>query len=392
LISIRGKDPLMSTLKKYKIDTRILTYLYEIIRDKVSCNFDIRDGVLYVPDTIGVEQFNFIAPTGEISSSILSTMPSTPMDMLWRLIRNDYYVIVEGCAPVPLHNMYFKYDNFEVCIDYVDSTNIRKTISLMKLTDSGYTYSTINVVDCETATLTGEDFLLNACEDVEVSDDFGRKRQAKKVNLKQYEKYMFNQTRFNKLYERNYTLTVMTRMYKLTAYMDGIGIILSDMGVPCQRFSIPHRAQQTFTLDTDKQHNDFSIQMVGYDSNIVNEVANVYQMQKELIAQYLKTKDETIRTELQDIFKMQCSSKYGQLLHYFVNGILDALAIQKGDKATRTKILKGYYNTVHKEFLMYGCYYYDIRTSFLRNNYRIDKEFNSIFVCNEYNGQYFLVG
>ena len=392
LLSIRGKDPMLSPLKKYTVDARILAPLYSLIKDKVSCNFDIRDGKLYLPDVICTELFNFTAPKEEANINNVISIPTTPMDILWRLIKSDYAVVVDGCAPVPMHKVYFKYDNFEVCLDYIGTDNKKNTLSIVRLLDGAYVYTPFNVIDPKHAEIGDGDFILNTCEDVKVRDDLGRERMAKQVNLKLYEKYMFNQTRFNKLYEKNYTLTVMTRMYKLVSYLDGLGLILSDMGVPCQRFSIPHRTQQTFTLETDKQHNNFSMQMLGYEKTIVDEVATVYSMQRELIAQYLKTKDEKIRTELQEVFKLQCSDKYGQLLHYYVNGILDALAIQKGDKITRTKILSGYYDTVHKEFLMYGCYYYDMRTAFLRNNFRIDKEFSSVFVCNEYNGQYFLVG
>ena len=139
-------------------------------------------------------------------------------------------------------------------------------------------------------------------------------------------------------------------------------------------------------------HNDTIIQIFGYDPDIVNQVITVYKMHKDLMTEYLKTKDENLREEIQSIFLSECSDKFGQLLHYYVNGILDALAIQKGDMAVRKKILSGYYDTVHKEFLMYGCYYYDIRTAFLRNNCIIDREFQDVFVYNEYNGQYFLVG
>ena len=392
ILFIRGKDPLLSNLTKYTVDAKILTPLYEIIKGYVSCNFYISNNKLNIPDTVCVEQFNFTAPKDEMNNSNTYSLPQSPLGVLWRFANSNYYIIVDGCAPVPMHKIYFGYDNFSVNIDYIDRDGKMSTLNIMSLDDISYKYNKFNIIDCSISEVKRDDLLFEACNSVTVCDDLGRKREAKIVDLKQYEKYMLNQNKFNKLYEKNYTLTVLTRMYKIASYLDGIGFVLNDMGFQCQQYSIPHRQQQTFTVNTNKQHNTFSIQLVGYDRDLIGEVRTIYLMHKERIAEYLKTKNEDIRNELQEIFKLQCSNKYGQLLHYFVNGLLDAIAIQKGDKIIRTEILKGYYQTVHKEFLMYGCYYYDIRTSFLRNNYRIGKEFNSVFVCNEYNGEYFLVG
>lgn len=393
-MDIRGKDPILSPLKKCKVDTRILSQLYSIISDKVSCNFEVRDNSLFLPDIVCVENFNFIAPREGLNpGNNISSMPTTPLEVIWRLIRDNYSIIVDGCAPVPCHKIYFGYNNFSINVDYVDMANIKQTITLMKLENGMYRYTPFNIIDTRIGIKDDDvDYVLNACDKVDVHDDIGRTRQASRINLKLYEKYVYNQRRLKKLYDKNFTLTVLSRMYKTTAYLDGIGLILNEMGVACQRFSIPHRAQQTFSLNTDKQHNNFSIQMMGYDPDIVNQVLTVYKMHKDLLTEYLKTKDEKLREEIQIIFSRECSDKFGQILHYYVNGILDALAIQKGDMTIRTKILKGYYDTVHKEFLMYGCYYYDIRTAFLRNNCIIDREFQSEFVCNEFNGQYFLVG
>lgn len=392
ILFIRGKDPLLSSLLKYTVDAKILTPLYEIIKGYVSCNFYISDNKLNIPDTVCVEQFNFTAPKDETNNSNTYSLPQSPLGVLWRFANNGYYIIVDGCAPVPMHKIYFGYDNFSVNLDYIDRDGKLSTLNIMNLDDISYKYNKFNIIDCSISSVKNNDLLFEACDSITVCDDLGRKREAKVVDLKQYEKYMLNQNKFNKLYEKNYTLTVLTRMYKIASYLDGIGFVLNEMGFPCQQYSIPHRQKQTFTVNTNKQHNTFSIQLVGYDSELRKEVKTIYLMHKDLVAEYLKTKNEDIRNELQEIFKLQCSNKYGQLLHYFVNGLLDAIAIQKGDKIIRTEILKGYYQTVHKEFLMYGCYYYDIRTSFLRNNYRIGKEFNSVFVCNEYNGEYFLVG
>lgn len=392
ILFIRGKDPLLSNLTKYTVDAKILTPLYEIIKGYVSCNFYISNNKLNIPDTVCVEQFNFTAPKDEMNNSNTYSLPQSPLGVLWRFANSNYYIIVDGCAPVPMHKIYFGYDNFSVNIDYIDRDGKMSTLNIMSLDDISYKYNKFNIIDCSISEVKHDDMLFEACNSVTVCDDLGRKREAKIIDLKQYEKYMLNQNKFNKLYEKNYTLTVLTRMYKIASYLDGIGFVLNDMGFPCQQYSIPHRQQQTFTVNTNKQHNTFSIQLVGYDRDLIGEVRTIYLMHKERIAEYLKTKNEDMRNELQEIFKLQCSNKYGQLLHYFVNGLLDAIAIQKGDKIIRTEILKGYYQTVHKEFLMYGCYYYDIRTSFLRNNYRIGKEFNSVFVCNEYNGEYFLVG
>lgn len=392
ILYIRGKDPLLSSLTKYTVDAKVLTPLYEIIKDFVSCNFYISNGKLNIPDTVCVEQFNFTAPKNEINNSNSCALPQSPLGVLWRFANSGYYIIVDGCAPVPMHKIYFGYDNFSVKVDYTDRDGKGSTLNIMELDDISYKYNKFNIIDCSISEASNGDSLFEACESITVCDDLGRKREAKVIDLKQYEKYMLNQNKFNKLYEKNYTLTVLTRMYKIASYLDGLGFVLNEMGFKCQRYSIPHRAKQTFTVNTNKQHNTFSIQLVGYDKDLLKEVSTIYTMHKERIAEYLKTKNEDIRNELQEVFKLQCSNKYGQLLHYFVNGLLDAIAIQKGDKIIRTEILKGYYQTVHKEFLMYGCYYYDIRTSFLRNNYRIGKEFNSVFVCNEYNGEYFLVG
>lgn len=392
ILYVRGKDPLLSSLRKYTIDAKVLTPLYEIIKDSVSCNFYVADGKLNIPDTVNVEQFNFTAPKDERHDSSTYSLPQSPLGVLWKFANSGYYILIDGCAPVPMHKIYFEYDNFSISVDYVNRDGELKTFNIMKLDDVGYSYNKFNIIDCRMNGVDSKDTLYDACQSIKVCDDLGRQRDAKIVDLKQYEKYMLNQNKFNKIYEKNYTLTVLTRMYKIASYLDGIGFILRELGVKCQEYSVPHRSKNTFTINTNKQHNTFSMQLVGYESELIDEVYTIYKMNSELITNYLKNKDENTRTELQTIFELQCSKKYGQLLHYFVNGLLDAIAIQKGDKVIRTEILKGYYQTVHKEFLMYGCYYYDIRTSFLRNNYRISKEFNSVFVCNEYNGEYFLVG
>ena len=393
ILTIRGKDPMLSALRKCQLDTRLLKPIKEVIDGKVSFNFDIVNEELYLPESVASEGFAFTAPHDEqfIGNDIAATS-STPVEILWRLIRDDYAIIFDNCAPVPCHKMYFGLDNFSIHIDYINEFGETKSKCLMMLDDGVYKYQPFNIVYIGKESLAYMDSIINSMEYVTVVDDLGRKRLGKRVDIQKYERNIYNTYRFNKNYDESFTFSVLGRMYNLAMYLDGLGLILTDLGVTCPKFSLPHRPKQSFSVSSDKQNNSFSMQVMEYDTSIVEEVLKVYMNHKEEMSKYLKFKDEEDRAEMLDIFSKQCNKKYGKLLHYYVNGIFDALAIQKGDVNTRAKILKGYYETVHKEFLMYACYYYDIRTAFLRNNFRIEREFNSTFIHNKYDGRYFLVG
>lgn len=397
VVNIRGKDPMLSVLKNCTIESKVLKYLEPVIYGHVSYNFKIEDNEVMLPRSINVEKFDFNAPhnINNIGGDILYA-PQTPVEVLWRLAKFGYNFMWEGCSCVPCSNIYFGYDNFSIKVDYVDAEGNQCTQDIMKYENGCYSYTDIRVIaDVDKAVIDdyASDDLFGSSPVIEIiKDDLGREREVYRVNLKVYEKNMFNSSRFSKVYDKEYTLTVLTRLYSITSYLNGLNMLLADLGVKCQQFNLPYRKKSSFSIDSDKQHDTFSIQSVWYDADIIEDVKRLYLTNKEKMIEYLKTKDESLREEIYSIFVDSCSDKYGVLLHYFVNGVLDALAIQKGDKASRIEILKGYTNTVHKEFIMYACYYYDIRTTFIRNNFRINKEYGSTFVMNDYNGYYFLVG
>lgn len=395
VIDIRGKDPLMSPLKRCNINTELLISIREIIMGKVSFNFEIDSyGYLAVPDTVKTESFDFTAPN-DLLGLVNDTQytPQTPVEVIWKLAKYGYSFIWNNCACVPCNAIYFGYDNFSIKVDYTDEDNNKKVASVIDLTDGVYHYDELYVVcnnshvdDIEPTAILGD------TKKKVLTDDLGRKREAYLLDLKRYEKNMFNMSKFNKIYDKDYTLTVLDIMYSIASYLNGMNMILNDMGVQCQLFSLPYRGSNTFSIDSNKQHNNFTFQNIWYSLDIVKEVKKVYLNHKEDLIEYLKYKNEDKRQELYDTFIRECDGNFGTLLHYFVNGFLDALAIQKGDKKSRVQILSDYIGTVHREFIMYGCYFYDLRTVFLRNNFRIRKEFESTILLNKYNGCYFRVG
>lgn len=391
-VNIRGKDPLLSTMKKCAVDTMLLKYIMQIVDGHVSYNFTIRDGELYLPKNIETERFDITAPNDiQDITSIIQYTSQTPVEVIWRMAKLGYSFIWPKCAAVPCYKIYLGYDNFSIKVDYVDEKGEKATFTVMELVDGRYVYGDVYVVQASILNIE-PDMLIDTAIQVPIEDDLGRIRIARRVNLALYEKNMFNNNRFSKVYEKDFTLTILNRMYSMASYLNGLNMILKDMGVDCQSFALPYRKQEVFVLDTDKQHNTFTFQTIWYDIKIMSDVKRVYIENKDLIRDYIRTKEDGTRENLYRIFEENCDSTYGPLLHYFVNGVLDALAIQKGDKRTRSEILSGYVGTVHKEFIMYACYFYDLRTAFLRNNFRIKREFDSTLIINNYNGCYFRVG
>ena len=391
VINMRGKDPITSMMKVCNVDTRLLPYIENIIKGRVSYNFKIKDGRMMLPKSVGSERYDFTAPNDLVSiSEDVTYTPQTPVEVLWRLVCCGGHFIWNGSNCVPMSEMYFGTDNFSINVDYIVN-GVRHTEVVMQYDNGTYTYGDIHVCCSD------DEFIFGILGDVEkeiITDDLERTHSAYKVNLAQYEKNMFDNSKFNKMYDSTYTFTVLDIMYKFCSYINGLTMMLKNIDSSCSRhmFALPCRAGNTFNIVSNKQHDVFTIQSIYYSTDIMKDVANVYKNHSIEMTEYLKNKDDAKRDELYAIFESECSGTYGILLHYYVNGVLDALGIQKGDKTMRVRILSDYIKTVHKEFLMYGCYFYDLRTEFLRNNFRIMKEFSSTILLNEYNGCYFRVG
>ncbi len=396
ILHIRGKDPLLSGMHKCTINVRLLKFLNNLLFKKVHYNFGFCDDELVVSKNVGIEYFDFKAPTDICNfSSSLCVAPDTPMIFLWKLISNGYYFVFDSCAPVQCSSIYFGEDNFSVSVDYIGKDCELNRLTLIEYDNYCYKYSDFYIA--KNTTLDKKDFdemLSKEFELITLKDDLGRQLKCYKVNLNVFEKNILNTSVFNKAFDNVFTYGVLDTAYNICSYINGLSLIEHDLdkNTCFPLMFLPVKQINKFNIDQDIEHNDFTIQSVWYCNDIQKDIANAYQRNKDIVASYLKNKDDDSRDSLYQSFSNECGKKYGKLAHYYINGVLDALAIQKGDKTTRIKILSGYMKTVNKEFLMYGCYLYNLRMMFIRNNYRVSKYFKSALVLSDYNYSYFRVG
>lgn len=399
ILHIRGKDPILSGMYKCTVDVRMLEVLHKLLFKKVHYNFGFSGGSLVVSKNVGVEQFDLKAPTDICNfSSSLCAVPDTPVSFLWKLIVNDYRFIWNKCAPVKCSEVYFGSDNFSIKVDFMNKLGVKQNYDLIKFENGRYSYNEFYVTKATTqrkiSVPTDVDNYIATLDIDVLLDDLGRKIKCHKISLEKFEKNLFNMSAFNKMFDNVFTYGVLDTAYNICSYLNGLSLIEHDLNKDA-RFPImflPAKQSDKFNIDNDKEHNDFNIQSIWYSDIIQQDIAHAYKTNKEIITQYLKNKDAESRDVLYGLFSAECGRKYGKLSHYYINGVLDALAIQKGDKATRLKILTGYMKTVNREFLMYGCYLYNMRMMFIRNNYRISKCFKSALVLSDYNYSYFRVG
>ena len=396
LLHIRGKDPILSSMYKCTVDTKMLKILHDVLYKKVHYNFGFNNDSLIISKNVGTERFDFNAPTDICNyTSIVSVVPDTPMSFLWKLIVNDFSFFWSGCAPVKCNRIYFSDSGFSVNVNFKNRVGKMQKCELIKFVDGDYFYEDFYVTRNSMVRKIEEDLFNSPEFEPEfLQDDLGRKVKCYKVSLRSLEKNLFNISTFNKMFDNVFTYGVLDTTYNICSYLNGLSLILHDLDNDTElpNIFLPVKSSEQFNIDADKEHNDFNIQSVWYSDNIQLDIAMIYRNNKQTITSYLKSKNGDEREELYNLFMKQCGLKYGKLTHYYVNGLLDALAIQKGDKVTRTKILTGYIRTVNKEFLMYGCYLYNLRMMFIRNNYRISKCFKSSLILSDYNYSYFKVG
>lgn len=393
---IRGKDPLLSNIRKFKIDTRLLYYIDRIVNGRMSYNFTVKNGRLFVPKDVISEKFDMTSTpdSAEVSNSKVYT-PKTPVEILWSLAKDGFYYISDGEQLVPCHKTYFGEDNFNIYMQNVLADGKMSKHPIMTMDNGSYLYGEVWVTKTSRiADLTLLKSIIGDSEQKIMHDNMGREFTAHKLDLRQYEKNMLNVIKFGKIYDRDYTFAVLDITYNMCSYLNGLSLALHDIDKNCKypMCFLPFKANRSFTVSANKQNNFFTFQHTGYSADIIHDVSEVYRDNQAGMKEYLKSKDESKREELYKIFDEMCGDRYGKLLHYFVSGLFDGLAIQKGDKATRISILTDYIDTVYAEFFMYGCYFYDLRTAFLRNNFRISKEYSNTIFMNSYNGEFFLIG
>ena len=127
-----------------------------------------------------------------------------------------------------MSEMYFGTDNFSINVDYIVN-GVRHTEVVMQYDNGTYTYGDIHVCCSD------DEFIFGILGDVEkeiITDDLGRTHSAYKVNLAQYEKNMFDNSKFNKMYDSTYTFTVLDIMYKFCSYINGLTMMLPLILIP----------------------------------------------------------------------------------------------------------------------------------------------------------------
>lgn len=406
LASIYGKEPLSVVKYNAIIKANMLRPLTQIIDGKVSYNYTIKDNRLFIP-TDGIMQEVFDCEFDDVLSieEVSGMCQNTPISILWLLVKNNYGFIWPGSEVVPANRMYFGLDDFSVRVD-VKIKGEKVTKILMKFVDGEYIYEDINAVDLTLQKNTvsslkqygeseekGASFLSNM-EKTVISDDLGRDRIAYKIKLSNYELSMLDQRRFKAVYHEDYSLAILDRLYCMSSYLDGVKSCLATYDKSVSMLSLPFKPNSAFDIRSDVQVNSFEIKPLAYSAEMYSDILGILQQEdlSQLKMEYLRHKDNNVRETIYKSIVNKVGVKYGYLTHYYINGILDGLAIQKGDERVRIKILDGYINTVNKEFLMYALYYYDLRTMFLRNTNRIQSTFQSVVVLDNYNGRYFVAG
>lgn len=392
-VTIYGSNPMTSAEYSGEFNVKLLIPLEEQMAGRMSYTYKTEDGKLLLPQDIKFENVCMIAPESveplTIEPSFNNNHP-TPVRFLWNLIDKGYKIIADGYMSAPATDMYIGSDVFSINIDLHSRDGDIKTISMMKMENGKYVYEDFYAFNTSRSIDDG-DRLMMGNEKVYVKDDLGRDLHAYKINLEMYANNMSSEGNFNK-FNQQYTYAVAYKAYTLATYLNGLRYVFSNMGLMDFKFALPYKVADSFYLDDSKQHNTFSIQLKQYDANIFSKAGQCLSDNSDILLEYLKSKDEGVREQAFNNFINAYEDDFDGLLDYFVNGILDAYAIQKGTQQMRKEIAVEYYRNVYKEFSVYGYYLYDVRTMFMRYTYRISKEFNSTLVDSQLNGSSFRVG